>query len=102
MTAATTDFDAFLDNLDGDHGDIYALFNAVSDVTDTGLFNCVEGNRPNTWLVRADFIDEPLFLASIQARQAFLNAIRDRFVDDDEMTVEDWHFMNRALENDRS
>jgi hypothetical protein len=102
MATATTDFDAFLDNLDGDHADVYALQHAVSDVTDMGLFNCVEGNRPNTWLVTADFIDEPLFLASEQARQAFLAALKNRFVGDDEMTVDDWHFMNRAIEKDKS
>jgi len=97
-----TDFDAFLDNVDNYHEDVVALNRAVNDVTDEGLYKCEIGNRPNTWIVSAPHIEESLFLASPQAKAAFLQAIPDRFVRDDEMDVETWHQMRRALERDNS
>ncbi|MBL0431976.1 hypothetical protein JD501_01850 [Aeromonas hydrophila] len=94
-----TDFDVFLDQLDGDHGDVYSLHQAVEGTTDMGLFKCVEGNRPDTWIVTSYACDDSLFLASFKAKQAFLEAIQQRFVGDD-MDVESWHLMNRAMEKD--
>lgn len=100
--ATITDFDAFLDNVDNHHEEVNALYQAVSDVTDMGLYKCEVGNRPNTWIVSAPHIEESLFLASPQAKSAFLNTVRDYFVNDDEMDVETWYMMRRAIENDRS
>ncbi|MFQ1898097.1 hypothetical protein ACK36K_12265 [Aeromonas veronii] len=97
--SSTTDFDSFLDNIDGDHGDVHSLYHAVEDVTDMGLFKCVEGKRPDTWVVTSYASEEPLFLASLKAKQAFLTAIQDRFVGDD-MDVDSWHYMHHAMEKD--
>lgn len=99
MSGTITDFDAFLDNVDGYHGDVHSLYHAVLGVTDMGLFECVEGNRPDTWLVKSPSIDEPLFLASLKAKQAFLAAILERFVEDG-MDIDSWHYMNHAMEKD--
>ena len=97
-----TDFDAFLGNVDDYHEDVAALYQAVSDVTDMGLYKCEIGNRPNTWIVSAPHFDESLFLASPQAKAAFLKAINNYFVHDDDMDVETWHQMRRAMEKDNS
>lgn len=100
--ATITDFDAFLANVDDYHEDVSALYQAVSDVTDMGLYKCEVGSRPNTWIVSAPHIEESLFLASPQAKSAFLHTVHDYFVRDDDMSVETWYMMRRAMENDRS
>lgn len=103
MSAAIMDFDAFLDNVDDYHEEVYALYCAVNDETDMGLFKCVAGNRAGTWIVKSSTGIEDLFLASQAAKQAFLKAIVDRFVGDEEdgMDIEGWYHYNRAMENDK-
>ncbi|MGN4999749.1 hypothetical protein [Aeromonas sp. 61P] len=101
MTAAITNFDGFLDNVDDYYAEVYSLYHAVANETEMGSFKCVPANRAGAWLVRTAG-SEDLLLASPAAKQAFLRAIVDRFIGDEEdgMDIEGWYAYNRAMEND--
>ncbi|PJG60961.1 hypothetical protein CV016_20150 [Yersinia kristensenii] len=100
--ASITDFEAWLDNVDDETEEVMALYRAVSDVEDMGLYKCEPGNRQDTWIVSSNHHAEDLFLASSTAKSAFLHAIHERFVGDDEMDMESWYGYRLAMENDRS
>lgn len=92
MSNTHTDFNAFLEDFDGSPEDVHSLYHAVADVTTMGPFECVEGNRPDTWLVKAP-LTESLFLATPQAKQAFLDTIEERYVVDG-MNIDAWREMH--------
>ncbi|SQL23919.1 Uncharacterised protein [Morganella morganii] len=103
--SSTTDFDSWLSNwVDGnDHNDVHCLYSAVENVEDMGGYSCELGPRDGTWLVKATHADENLFLASISAKNAFLTALHDYSVGpDDDMDIDSWHHMHRAMEKDNS
>ncbi|WP_109400949.1 hypothetical protein [Proteus sp. TJ1640] len=103
--ASTTDFNSWLSNwVDGnDHYDVHALYSAVETTEDMGTYSCEVGSRDGTWVVKAPHADEHLFLASKSARSAFLKALHDHSVGpDDEMDIDSWHYMHRAMEKDKS
>ncbi|MEQ5321509.1 hypothetical protein ABN267_10210 [Providencia rettgeri] len=103
--SSTTDFDSWLSNwVDGnDHNDVHSLFSAVKNIEDMGTYSCEAGPREGTWIIKAPHADESLFLASISARDAFLSALRDYSVgSDDDMDIDSWHYMRRAMEKDNS
>ncbi|EDS5069754.1 hypothetical protein CBT70_004942 [Salmonella enterica] len=43
--ANITDFCVWLDDVDGDHEEVMASSDAVQNVSDMGVYKCVEGNR---------------------------------------------------------
>ena len=75
--ATATNFDAWLDDVDGDYEEVMALYDSVQNVSDMGLYQCVEGGRGDAWVVSSNHHPEALFLASAVARDTFLKLIRE-------------------------
>lgn len=98
--ATITDFDAWLDDVDGDHEEVMALYDSVQNVSDMGLYKCVEGNRVDTWVVSSNHHPEALFLASAVARDTFLKLIRERLCGGED--VDSWYGFQRNMSNDRA
>lgn len=98
--ATVTDFDGWLDDVDGDHEEVMALYDAVQDVSDMGLYKCVEGSRSDTWVVSSNHHHEDLFLASLAAKETFLKLIRERLCGGED--VESWYGLQRNMSNDRA
>lgn len=96
----TTDFDAWLDDVEDDHEEVMALYGAVQDVSEMGLYKCVEGSRGNTWVVSSNHHHEDLFLASAVAKDSFLKLIRERLCGGED--VESWYGFQRNMSNNRA
>lgn len=52
--ATATNFDAWLDDVDGDYEEVMALYDSVQNVSDMGLSQCVEGGRGDAWVVSSN------------------------------------------------
>ncbi|MEQ4627614.1 hypothetical protein [Providencia manganoxydans] len=97
---STTDFDTWLDDVDSDHEEVIALYEAVLDVSDRGLYKCVKGNKYDTWVVSSNHHSENLFLASETARDTFLALIKKRLCGGED--VESWYGFQRNMSNEHS
>lgn len=92
----TTDFRDWLANIDGeDHEEIYSLYHAVRDGTESGLFSVTPGKGLEQWIVTAPHIDQGLLLASESARATFLDHLERENCS--EMEMEGWHSHEQAL-----
>ncbi len=52
--ATATNFDAWLDDVDGDYEEVMALYDSVQNVSDMGLYQCVEGGLGDAWVVSSN------------------------------------------------
>lgn len=64
--ATATNFDAWLDDVDGDYEEVMALYDSVQNVSDMGLYQCVEGGRGDAWVVSSNHHPEALFLGKVR------------------------------------
>ncbi|MBX3640261.1 MAG: hypothetical protein KF888_07080 [Nitrosomonas sp.] len=95
--ATITDFEAWLDQADpDDHEEVYALYRAVSDVDELGMYKCTINN--GKYFVKGDHTEDTLMLASEKAHSAFLQAINSRF--EIEGDIEGWYGYKRAMAKD--
>ena len=95
--ATITDFDSWLDQADPDgHEEVYALYRAVADVDEFGMYKCTMNNEK--YFVKGDHTDDTLMLASEKAHSAFLNVINSRF--EIEGDIEGWYGYKRAMAKD--
>ena len=72
--ATATNFDAWLDDVDGDYEEVMALYDSVLNVSDMGLYQCVEGGRGDAWVLSSNHHPEALFL-----HQLWLGILWGRF-----------------------
>ena len=82
--ATATNFDAWLDDVDGDYEEVMALYDSVQNVSDMGLYQCVEGGRGDAWVVSS----------------TFLKLIRERLCGGED--VDSWYGFQRNISNDHS
>ena len=71
--ATATNFDAWLDDVDGDYEEVMALYDSVQNVSDMGLYQCVEGGRGDAWVVSSNHHPEALFYLLRQEHTPCLN-----------------------------
>ncbi|NIA11948.1 MAG: hypothetical protein GWP10_20055 [Nitrospiraceae bacterium] len=95
--ATITKFDVWLDEADpDDHEEVYALYRAVSDVDQFGMYKCSVNN--GKYFVKGDHTEDTLMLASEKAREAFFKAMKTRFgIEGD---IESWYGYKRAMAKD--
>jgi hypothetical protein len=74
--------------------------NCPQNVSDMGLYQCVEGGRGDAWVVSSNHHPEALFLASAVARDTFLKLIRERLCGGED--VDSWYGFQRNISNDHS
>ena len=98
--AKVIDFNVWLNDLDGDHEEVMALYEAVQDARDMGLYKCIKGDISGTWIVSAEHLSDEVFLKSSSEKNDFLKAIRVRFCDGED--VESWYGFERNMSNDRA
>ncbi|WP_162858018.1 hypothetical protein, partial [Escherichia coli] len=98
--ANITNFDMWLDDVDGDHEEVMALYDAVQNVSDMGVYKCVEGNGRDTWVVSSNHHHEDLFLESVVDKGDFLKLIKKRLCGGE--NVESWYGFQRNMSNDHS
>lgn len=95
--ATITDFDAWLDQADpDDYEEIYALYRAVYDPDEFGLYKCSINN--GKYFVKADHCDDTLMLASEKSRSAFLKEMHSRYKIDG--NIESWYAYEKAMAKD--
>lgn len=95
--AIITDFNEWLDEADPDsHEEIYALFRAVEDINQNGMYKCWINNKK--YFVKGDHTTNTLILASEKAYYAFLKEINARF--ELEGDIEGWYGFKRAMAKD--
>ncbi|OBS91862.1 hypothetical protein A9257_16205 [Vibrio cyclitrophicus] len=97
---ATTDFESWLSNAEPEgHEEVYALYRAVSDIDETGMFTCSENN--GRFFLKASHVEETLLLASEKARKAFIATINSSFgISDFGGDIEGWYAYRRAMSKD--
>ncbi|HGS5167953.1 TPA: hypothetical protein ACMDUA_005310 [Vibrio harveyi] len=97
--ATITDFDLWVDAADADgFEEVYALYQAVSDRDDVGLFKCEEKN--GRFFVTANHVEDTLLLASDEAYDYFLVYIEKRFDIGSVGDMESWYGYQRAMAKD--
>ena len=92
--ATITDFEEWLNEADPDScEEIYALYKAVSDIDQHGMYECSMNN--GRYFVKGDHTTNTLMLASGKAYSAFLNTINSRF--QIEGDIEGWYGFSLAM-----
>lgn len=95
-----TDFSAWLDQADlDDHEEVYALYKAVEDVDDVGLYKCTASKDGTKWFVEASHTEDKLMLASVEARAAFLKKIENEYTNG-ELDIESWYYYQSQMNKD--
>lgn len=95
--ATITDFNKWLNEVDPDnHEEIYALYRAVIDIDQNGMYECSVNN--GKYFVKGDHTINTLTLASEKAYSAFLKEINARF--ELEGDIEGWYGFKRAMAKD--
>lgn len=97
--ATITEFESWLDSADpDDHEEVYALYQAVSNSENAGIYTCSENK--GKYFLKADHVDDTLMLASDKARSAFLSAVDFRFGIAEFGDIEGWYGYKRAMSKD--
>lgn len=92
--ATITDFNAWLDEADPDDcEEIYALYKAVMDVDELGMYKCSVNN--GKYFVKGNHTEDTLMLASEKARLAFMKTMDARFKIEGDL--EGWYGFERAM-----
>jgi hypothetical protein len=97
---ATTDYISWLYGCDlENHEEIYSLYKSIEDCCEWGSIKTqLARGSGSRWIVTADYVDQPLLLASEKAKDAFLKHITKSFCGD--MEMEGWYVCNHAMEKD--
>ena len=95
--ATITDFEEWINEADPDSNEeIYALYRAVSDINQNGMYECSMNN--GKYFVKGDHTENTLMLASEKAYSAFLQYMNVYF--NFEGDIEGWYGFNRAMAKD--
>lgn len=100
--ASTTDFKDWVTFgiATEDFDEIYNLYNAVLNCEEWGSCSCTERQTSTgkQYIVKCDYVDETLVLASPKAKEAFLKHVEDTYAGD--MGIEGEYTFRRAMEKD--
>lgn len=79
----TTDFHEWLQAIELDDYEVYALYQAVENLTTEGLFSCTPGRdvESDVRVVTTPSVDLKLDLVTPKAREAFLSHLRHEYMD---------------------
>lgn len=95
--AVATDFEAWLELADPDgYEEVYALYMAVLDVEEFGLYKCSKSENGDQWFITGNHIENKLMLSGDKARETFLSLIKSRYCDL-EMEIESWYQYERNM-----
>jgi hypothetical protein len=96
----TTNFESWLDQADPDTTEtIYGLYEAVSSETTNGIWNV--SKRGNNIIVQVGNAKDALIIASSEAKNVFLNLVRERYMDGDD-DAESWYGFQRNMDNPKA
>ena len=97
--ATITDFAAWLEQANpDDHEEVYALYRAVADEEEMGLYECSRNARGQLF-VKANHTDDTLMIASASAKALFLQKMEEQYCDDPS-DMESWYGYKRAMAKD--
>jgi hypothetical protein len=90
-----TDSEDWLDQAyPADHEEVYALYMAVLNDDQFGIFGCTPSPDNSSWFVKSGTVEHMLLLESPQEKEAFLALIHSRY-GDPELDMHAWyHFMS--------
>lgn len=94
---AITDFSSWLNCVSLDYNDVYDLYRSVSENDAYGCFQTVSTNNEG-YIVKCDFLDEDLFLASDKAKNCLLNIIEKTCCNG--MDIEGYWAFHHSMEKD--
>ncbi|MCP5557733.1 MAG: hypothetical protein H7A55_08265 [Verrucomicrobiaceae bacterium] len=94
----TTGFESWLDGIElENHAEVYSLHRSVNECTSYGPFTTGPvGGSSIGWIVNAFHCEQPLLLASLKAKQAFLACLIDRYCEGD-VDMESWYGAKLAM-----
>lgn len=100
--ASTTEFKDWITYgvYTGDFDSIYDLYNAVLNCEEWGSCACTEKQTSNgkQYIVKCDYVDETLVLASPKAKDYFLKYVEETYASD--LGIEGEYELRRAMRKD--
>lgn len=95
-----TDYKAWLSGVDLDgHEKVYNLYSSVGNFESAGIFNTHKEvtNDGYQYLIKADGLEDTLFLESDEAKFEFLDYLAKTYTDQEEGDVNKWYKLKTEL-----